>query len=282
MTDGRADGGSREEAATAARPGRRTATVGLVCVVVVAALGAALGAVASAGPGAAAAATGAGGPPRCGGGAPSLSVEGTGKVTITPDLLTLDLDVSTTAPTAGAALSADNADTAAVLRALTSGGVTAKDLQTTNLSVQATYSGTGSAVTGYAVDDTVVAKIRKLSSAGTLIDAAVSAGGDATRIDSLTFSLTSPRRSEERARAMAVREAVGRATSMAGAAGERLAGICSLKDETSGGTPVIFGTGFHVPAASGAPARVPVEPGTQTVTARVAIVYALTRPASRS
>jgi uncharacterized protein YggE len=282
MNDGDAAGGAAGEAATPGgrRGARLTAVAVLVAAVVVAGLASGLAVVAGGGPGPATA--GAADAPRCGAGTPSLSVTGTGKVTITPDLLTLSLDVSTTAANAGAALSANNADTAAVLQALSAGGVAGKDLQTTNLSVQANYAGTGSVVSGYAVDNTVVAKIRSLPSAGTLIDAAVSAGGDATRIDSLTFSLTDSRRPEERARALAVREAVGRAASMASAAGERLGGICSLKDETSGGTPVIFGTGVHVPAASASSGRVPVEPGTQTVTARVAIVYALTTPAIRT
>lgn len=213
----------------------------------------------------------------CGGASPRLTVGGTGVVTTTPDLLTLSLDVSTTGQSAGAALTDDDSATAAVLAALASGGVASKDVQTTDLSIQPTYGSTGGAITGYSVDDTVVAKIRQLSSAGSVVDAAVTAGGDAVRIDSLVFSVTNPNHVQDRARQLAVRQAVRHASSMARAAGERLGPICSAKDETSATStgPVPYPVFAPARGAANAPA-VPVQPGTQQVTDRVSLVYSLT------
>jgi len=109
----------------------------------------------------------------CGSGSPRLSVEGLGTATATPDLLTVAMDVSVTAGTATAALDEDNGDTAAVTAAWRAGGVGAADLQTTDLSVEPEdrLAGGDEVVVGYEVDNTVVAAVRDLARAGSLIDA---------------------------------------------------------------------------------------------------------------
>ena len=116
--------------------------------------------------------------PACGGSNPKLTVRGTGRASGTPDVLNLTLSVDTTGPSAQAALTADNLRTAAVIAALKAGGVAPKDIQTTGLSIQANYDTTGS-ITGYAVDNSVTAKLRDFSSAGSVIDAAAGAAGNA-------------------------------------------------------------------------------------------------------
>ncbi len=213
-------------------------------------------------------------PLECDAGTPKITETGTGTVSITPNLLTLSLDVHTTAALASSALSQNDRVTAAVLHALSSGGIARRDLQTTDLTIEPNYAHTGTTVSGYGVDNTVVAKIRKFSTAGTVIDAAVAAGGNATRIDSLSFSLTQPLRAQARARDLAVREAISHAKAIAASAGARIRGICSIDDETSTSTttPIVPNEVFHAAAAS---APVPVESGSETVTARVSIVFAL-------
>ncbi|MGH8981033.1 MAG: SIMPL domain-containing protein [Acidimicrobiales bacterium] len=213
-------------------------------------------------------------PVSCGAGTPKVTVTGTGTSSATPNLLTLELDVHTTDAEASIALSSNDSVTAAVVHALGTGGVPSSDIQTTDLTIEPNYANTGNVVTGYGVDDTVDARIHHLASAGTLIDAAVAAGGNATRIDSLSYSLTHPLRSQDRARHMAVRQAVAHAKAMAGAAGEHLRGICSLKDDTvshSTTPPIAFGA----VSAKAAAASVPVQAGSETVTARVTIEYEL-------
>jgi uncharacterized protein YggE len=199
----------------------------------------------------------------------------TGTVSVTPNLLTLALDVHATAPSAQGALGADDATTAAVIGALRRSGVAAADVQTTDLTIQPSYTATGTLVSGYAVDDAVVAKLRSLAHAGTVIDAAVAAGGSATRIESVTLSLTPPLHAQDRARHLAVLLAVGHAKAMAAAAGRHVTGICSIKDSGSTGTtgPRPPFDGFTV--AGSATARVPVQAGSQGITSRVTVVFAL-------
>lgn len=214
----------------------------------------------------------------CGGSSPQLTVQGTGTATGTPNRLLLTAGVSVLGGTAQSALGTDDARTAAVVAALTSGGLPARDVQTTNLSVQPDYTTTGSStvLAGYAVDNSVVATVDNLSKAGALIDALTAAAGNDVRIDSLSFTMADPRPLQNQARLDAVRQARSHAAAMAAAAGERLAGICSVTDQSSGTPP----RQPFVNGAMAAAAGVPLEPGTQQVSAQVQLVYAV-EPAAR-
>ncbi|MGH9087437.1 MAG: SIMPL domain-containing protein [Acidimicrobiales bacterium] len=208
----------------------------------------------------------------CGHGAPTLTVRGTGTATGAPDLLTIDLAVGVVGQDAHGALASDDAATSAVLAALTSAGVARHDVQTTGLSLQPDYAPDGT-LTGYAVSNRVVASLRHLATAGAVVDAAVGAGGDAARIDSLSFSLARPSTIEDQARHAAVRRAASHAGAMAAAAGEHLGSVCSVTDKTGSSPPPQT---LYAPAAGrSAAANVPLAPGTQTASAQVAVVYAL-------
>jgi len=215
-------------------------------------------------------------PVTCSAGTPEVRVTGTGTVSVTPDLLVLRLTVHTTGHEATTALGSNDTTTGAVLHVLRTGGIAAKDLQTTDLSISPDYAGTGSTVTGYSVDDTIVARVHAVAHAGMLIDAAVAAGGNAVRINSVSFSVTHPLHAQGLARTMAVHQAIAHAKAIAAASGGRLGGICSLRDNTttSTTTPGILSYGVATGAiAPRAPAV--LESGTQTVSDDVTIVFAL-------
>lgn len=226
------------------------------------------------------AAGGLGTPPAgCGGSSPSLTVTGSGTATGTPDQVTLSVDVAVVGGTARAALAQDDRTSAAVVAAMTGAGVPARDVQTTDLTVQPSYStsSTGTtSLTGYAVDDQVVATIHGVATAGPVVDAVTAAGGNAARIGSLSFSLADPRPLEAQAHRQAVRQAAAEAAGTAAAAGERLAGICAVRDMTASSLPP---TAFGINAPSSlSRAPVPLQPGSQQASAEVTLVYAL-RPA---
>jgi hypothetical protein len=128
--------------------------------------------------------------------------------------------------------------------------------------------------------NTLTAKLRNFSTAGSVIDAVTAAAGNAARIDSLTFSIEDPRKVEDTARTDAVNQAVSHARSMAQAAGERLGPVCSLSDETS---PTYFSAGpLRQSASADVASPVPLQAGSQQVSAQITLVYALTQPRSRS
>jgi uncharacterized protein YggE len=244
------------------RPGRRGAAALLV---VAAAVLTACGASAGAAP------TPAG--PSCGPGAPRLTVQATGQASTTPDVLTVQLGVSVTDPTAVAAL-ADAARQGTTLDDdLRFVHVPPSDLQTTDLSLGPVTDAAGR-ITGYQVDDELQVTFTDVPEAGAVIDAAASAVGDAVRLDGVTFSVSDRRDVDGRARAQAVTVAADHARAMAAAAGERLGGVCTITDTTSSPVPQTFAA---ADLAGQTAAALPVEAGSQQSTATVDVVYALIR-----
>jgi uncharacterized protein len=248
------------------RTARRAGVIGITAALAVG--GAALGLAASnatASPPSAAAS--------CAGSAPKLTVQGTGMASATPNLLTVSVDIDVTDPSAKASLVDDDSKASAVTAVLRQGGVAAKDIQTSNVSIQPQYA-LGGDIIGYEMTNTLTAELRNFSTAGSVLDALTAAAGNATRIDSLSFSVEDPRKVEDAARTDAVHQAAAHARSMAQAAGERLGPVCSLTDES---TPDV---GVEEPfGASAAPSdvhgAVPLQPGTQQETAQITLVYAL-------
>jgi uncharacterized protein YggE len=256
------------------RTGRVAATVGIVTALVVGgvALGLSVSSTASATSSAGSASA------ACGGSASRLTVQGTGNASATPDLLTVSVTIDVTGPSAQASLVDDNSRASAVTAVLKQGGVTERDIQTSNVSIQPNYNLAGN-ITGYAMTNTLTAKLRNFSTAGSVIDALTAAAGNATRVDSLTFSIEDPRAIEDKARTDAVHQAVSHARSMAQAAGERLGPVCSLSDESS--TNYVVPSALDARAAASQNSVVPLQAGNQQVSAHVTVVYALEQPPSR-
>jgi hypothetical protein len=216
-------------------------------------------------------------PVNCNGSSPKLTVQGTGLATGEPNLLTLVVEVDVTQANAQVALEADNAQAAAVEKALESQGVTANDLQTTNLSIQPNYSynNNRTTLTGYSVSNTVSANFNApFATAGTAIDDITAIAGNDVRIDSLSFSFLDPRTLEDEARTNAVSQAMSHAQSMALAAGEQLGAVCSVTDNTAIQTnqnQTYFGT----EANAAAMARTPLQAGSQQESDQVTVVFAI-------
>jgi uncharacterized protein len=210
----------------------------------------------------------------CASSAPKLTVAGSGLASATPNLLTVAIDINVTGSGAQVSLTDDSSRAGAVTAVLEPGGVAAQDIQTSDVSLQPQYSLTG-AVTGYQMSNTITAKLRDFTTAGSILDQLASAGGNATRIDSLTFSIADPRSIEDQARTDAVHQAVSHAQSMARAAGERLGPVCSMSDQSSATFPQYNTFDEAAPGMTASGATVPLEAGTQQESAQVTLVYGL-------
>ncbi len=212
----------------------------------------------------------------CGPTSPKLTVHGTGEATATPDLLTIVVQVSAAEPSAALALATDNTKATAVVTALRSGGAQEKDIQTSNLSLQPqfAYPKGVPTVTGYLAVNAITATLHDIAQSGSVIDAVVGAGGNAAQIESLSFSTRNTGAVEAQARARATTQAVVHARALAHAAGRSLGPVCSLTDQSQ--VSALRGATQGLSFASNAAAPdVPIEPGSQTQTAQVALVYAL-------
>ena len=162
------------------------ASVASVLAVLVLLAAYALGSVGHAGTTPAAAAT-----PAADDKSPGIAVTGVGEVSGTPDVLRLDMSTEVRAASVDAALQKASAAMRDVIRALRDGGVAAKDVRTAGLSVNPdyTYDGSQQRITGYIATESLSATLRDLDKAGQIVKRAVTAGGDATRVDGLQLDL---------------------------------------------------------------------------------------------
>ena len=149
----------------------------------------------------------------------SITAVGDGVVEGTPNVLALELGVTTRDPSAAAALAHNSELAVKVLGALKNAGVADKDVQTSNLSISPNVSGSGNHVDGYEVDNTVTAKLRDVNKAGDIVDAATKVSGNEIVVRSLSFSFDDNSSMVAAARTLAVKRAQDQARQLADAAG---------------------------------------------------------------
>lgn len=202
-----------------------------------------------------------------------VTVVGHGKVDGTPDTLTVSAAITFTAPDVTSAMNQTNQRQQAVIDALVNAGVDSKDISTSNVSLQSQYSSDGNTVTGYQSTNGINVKIRDIGSASRVLALIVSTGGDATRINSVDFSITDDSKLVKDAREHAFNDARDRAQQFADLSGLKLGDVLSIS-EAPGTTPPM-----PAPMPRGGSmaemAAVPLQPGQQTVTFDVTVVWEL-------
>lgn len=197
-----------------------------------------------------------------------ITAQAVGRVTGTPDLLTISLGVETRAAAAQSALDENNSLAAAVIAVIKEKGVAPEDLQTSQLSISPSFDDNGR-ITGYQVTNMVTATVRDIAAAGSLIDAVGTTAGDAIRVQQISFSIDDDSALRASARADAVRAAQAQAQQLAEAAGVALGAIRSITEIAAPGA-VPYATSFDTAAAAGA---VPIEAGSQELQVTVQVVY---------
>jgi uncharacterized protein YggE len=205
-----------------------------------------------------------------------ITVSGTGKVAVVPDIGLLQLGVQSTQPTVQAARDRAAAAMEAVRSSLRSNGVDEKDIATSGFNIQPQYdfrpSSSGAPViTGYMVSNLVTVKVRQINNLSRVLDTAVAAGGNDMRVNSISFTVDQPEKHREEARKLAVEDARRHAEQLANAAGVSLGRARSVTEMGDGGIPVPIAR----PEARNTQADVdtPISPGETDITVLVSVVY---------
>ncbi len=140
-------------------------------------------------------------------------VTGRASVSVEPDLVLLNVGVESMADTVAAARTAAAESMDDIIEAVKEHEIEDADIQTRSFNIwpQYDYGDDGRTLTGYTVNNTATIKIRDIDDVGTIIDDVAEAGGDATRIDGIRFTVedTSPFMSQ--LREAAVQDAVAKA-----------------------------------------------------------------------
>ncbi len=197
-----------------------------------------------------------------------ITVTGTGRVSGTPNQLKLSMGVQTNAASVSTALAQANQAVRAVTRSLETNGVQASDIQTSGLSIQPNYGRSGTP-TGYGVNESISVTLTNLSDAGTQINRAVHAGGNATTVDGVSLNLSDSGPLMQSARARAVADAKAKAGAYARALGVPLGPVVSLSEQAPQQLVPIFANAIAKSAG------VPVSAGTQSVSVSVTVVFSL-------
>jgi uncharacterized protein YggE len=204
-----------------------------------------------------------------------LWVNGEGKSKATPDVVLLSLGIEAESKTVARAQQDAAQAMDAVMKALKTNGVADKDIQTQRFSIQPVTQWNEDRqrqiITGYRVTNVVIAKIRKIDSAGSVIDAVAEAGGNLTRIDNIGFSIEDPTPYYNEARAKAVEDAMAKAKQMASSADIRLGKLIYMSESTPYVPPVVI-RDYAVKAEAAAPTT-PISPGELEIQVSVQMVY---------
>ena len=203
---------------------------------------------------------------------PGVTVQGTGKVTGTPDTLTLSLTVSKTAGDVSSAMNDMSATMTAVQGSLTKNHVAAADLKTSGLNVGPQYEDSSGkpTISGYQASENLTVTLRDPKSAGTIIAAASAAGGNATQISGLSTDLRNNTGLLNQARDAAFNDAKAKAGQYAKSAGRTLGPVVRIEENTSSPSPTPIDA-----RASGGTGSVPLQMGSTDVTVQVTVVFSL-------
>jgi len=204
-------------------------------------------------------------------------VTGQGKATAVPDIATLRLGIEAQEASVTGAQSQAAEAMDRVMDALKEEGVASKDIQTQHFSIHRVTKWDRDkeeeVIVGYRVTNLVTAKIRDVDKVGMIIDAVAVAGGDLTRIDSISFSVDDPSDYYQEAREKAMAEARDKAEQLA-----RLAGV-SLGKPTyiseGGQAPPIIQRGMLDYAEAVPAAETPISPGEMEISISLQVVYAI-------
>jgi uncharacterized protein YggE len=200
-----------------------------------------------------------------------ITVTGTGMVSGTPNQLVLDMGVQTDSSSVDSALQLADQAVDQVTSALRARGVSASDIQTSGLYIQPDYTSGSQTPSGYGASESLTATLVSIGAAGSQIEAAVHAGGNAVTVDGITLNLTDTSGLLATARSRAVADARAKAAQYAQALGRPLGPVISISDQTQATAPVPV----ENPAAANGASPVPISPGTQQLSVSVTVVYAL-------
>lgn len=201
----------------------------------------------------------------------TITAEGTGTVHAAPDVVIIDIGVTTRGATPAEALTGNNADMQRVIDAIIAAGVPETDIATSNFSIspvyddqQMTRGNTLPAIIAYEVSNQVTIRIDGVETSGAILDRVVEAG--ANRINSIRFDIAEPQPLRDEALAAAITEARRQAELMANAAGVTLVRIVSITSYANAQPMYDRAVGFAASA-------VPIMGGEQAVTATATVTF---------
>ncbi|ASY19087.1 SIMPL domain-containing protein [Candidatus Planktophila versatilis] len=201
-----------------------------------------------------------------------ITISSQGSVKVVPDAVRINATSTNIAATSKEALAATAKTSAAVRAALTLAKIDKKDIASTSVSVypEYKYDNNSTVLVGYRASQSFTITVRAAATAGDVIDAIVSAGGDSLQLNGATPFVLDNTKAATAARTVAVKNARAKAASFASLLGVKLGKVNYLV-ENSAPTP-------YVPVMAVAKAEsdaTVVDLGEQDVTVSVTVQWSL-------
>ena len=201
-----------------------------------------------------------------------ITISSQGSVKVVPDAVRINATSTNIATTSKEALAATAKTSAAVRAALTLAKIDKKDIASTSVSVypEYKYDNNTTVLVGYRASQSFTITVRAAATAGDVIDAIVSAGGDSLQLNGATPFVLDNTKAATAARTVAVKNARAKAASYASLLGVKLGKVNYLV-ENSAPTP-------YIPAMAVAKAEsdaTVVDLGEQDVTVSVTVQWSL-------
>ena len=201
----------------------------------------------------------------------SMSVNGTGRVTIVPDIATINIGVRTEADEVAEALEGNTVQANAISDVLQDMGVAKEDIQTSNFNVYPSerYDPMTGQVEGryFVVENTVNVKVRDLTQLGSVLSAVVEAG--ANNVYGINFSVEDRETAVAEARQLAIEDAQAKAQAIAEEAGVELGDLINISVSSSD-MPITY---FDAKGGAYAEAAVPIAAGTLAIVMQANLTY---------
>ena len=203
-------------------------------------------------------------------------VSGTGSVTVTPDIVNLNLGVRSQETTVAAARAKAATAMSQIMSVLKANNIADKDIQTVQFNISPVYNYDNkimqSLIVGYSVNNIVNVKIRNLNNVGKVIDAVADAGGDLTVINSISFAVDNPEQYYTEARQKAMNDAQTKAQQLATLGGITLGKPIYVTESSVTPTPIYYTKGVNAPEMDGS---TQISAGETKITINVSVAYSI-------
>ncbi len=179
-----------------------------------------------------------------------ISVSGEGSIDLVPDLALLNVGVETMAESVSQAREEAAQAMDAIIAAVKAHGLEDRDIQTRSFNIwpQYDYQNNDRSLVGYTVSNSATVKIRDIYNVGPIIDDVANAGGNATRIDGIRFTVEDPKPHMADLREAAFQDARAKAEHLATLAGVELGPLMFVTESSE--VPVARDAAFAVMEAA--------------------------------
>ena len=212
-----------------------------------------------------------------------IMVTGEGEVQAAPDMAILDLTVLREAKTAREAMTDNNKAMTQVLAAMKDAGIEDRDLQTSGVNIQPTYTYPSDKnglkapkIIGYSVTNGLTVRVRDLNKVGDLLDKSIDLG--VNQSGGLRFINDDPSKQLTDARKKAMENALEKAKVLTETAGAKLGRVLEISEYSNSPRPIAMArTKMVAMSAEAAGDSVPVSAGENSYNVNVNVKFEITQ-----